>query len=68
MTDHIGHPHLEYLERAAECRRKADAALTPAARASFLEAQARWLAVTETYAALPQAASGETRADDSEQR
>lgn len=69
MTDHIvGHPHLEYLERAAECRRKADAALTPAARTSFLEAEARWLAVAETYASSPQAASAENRAEDSEQR
>jgi len=68
MSEHIGHPHLEYLERAAECRRKADAALSPAARTSFLEAESRWLAVAETYAAPEQTAHMENYAEESEQR
>jgi hypothetical protein len=68
MTEHIGHPHLEYLERAAECRRRADTALSPAARKSFLEAESRWFAVAQTYAAPEQTVNVENYAEDSEQR
>ena len=68
MTERIGHPHLEYLERAAECRRKADAALSPAARTNFLEAESRWLAVAETYAVPDHAANVQNDTSDSERR
>jgi hypothetical protein len=49
--------HREYLERAAECRRKAEAAITSTARNNYLEAETRWLAVAATYAEADQPAA-----------
>jgi hypothetical protein len=48
--------HREYLERAAECRHKAEAAISDTARKNYLEAETRWLAVAATYAEAHQAA------------
>jgi hypothetical protein len=66
VPQQIGSRHLEYLERAAECRRRADAAITPAARANFLEAESRWLAIADTYAKPEQTADAESHSDKSQ--
>ena len=41
--------HLQCLKRAVECRRKAEAAFSAAARQSYLEAEACWLAIADSY-------------------
>ena len=41
--------HLECLERAAECRRKSDAAISQDARAKFRDAESRWLSLALSY-------------------
>jgi hypothetical protein len=57
VLEQIGSRHLEYLERAAECRRRADTAISTAARKNFLEAESHWLAVADTYAKPEQMAA-----------
>ena len=49
--------HREYLERAAECRHKAEAAISNTARNNYLDAETRWLAVAATYAEADQPAA-----------
>jgi hypothetical protein len=56
MPKAIGSLDLDYLERAAKCHRKADAAISPVARANYLIAESRWLAVADTYAKSEQTA------------
>jgi hypothetical protein len=61
-----GSLHLEYLQRAVQCRRKANAAATPVARAKFLEAESRWLTIADSYAKPEQMGNEEIGAEDSQ--
>lgn len=64
MIERIGNPYLEYRQRAEECHRKAESASSPAARANFLEAESRWLAIAETYTAPEAPADADSDSED----
>lgn len=48
---------LKFLERAAECHRKAATAISPAARSRFLDAASQWLSLADSYALSDRSAS-----------
>jgi hypothetical protein len=48
---------LKCLERAAVCHRKAEAAVSTAARSRFLDATSQWLSLADSYAVSDRSAS-----------
>jgi len=52
MLTRAGKDQLEALERAAECRRKADAAHYSDVREGYFDMEQRWLRLAESYTLL----------------
>jgi hypothetical protein len=52
MLSRLDEDQREALERAAECRRKADNARLLDVRESYLDMEQRWLRLAESYALL----------------
>ena len=52
MLSKLGEEVRDCLERAAECRRKADAATVPSVRESYFEMAERWLRLADSYELL----------------
>lgn len=57
-------PHQQYLERAEECRLKADAAISEIARARYLDSAERWISLAMSYLEAPKLAPEMTEQSD----